>query len=106
MTKTVKDVLDQIKEEGIDFELVLPSNKFHRQIGMWSTHRFTPDGKMIDQAEFDARRGEWLPSDADEVYIKSLMHPVYERGKMASWIAPPIKGINGLPGDFEYVKLP
>jgi benzoyl-CoA 2,3-dioxygenase component B len=95
-----------IKEEGIDFELKLPSNKFHRQIGMWSTLRFTPDGKIIDQTEFDARRGEWLPNDADEVYIKSLMHPVYERGKMANWIAAPNKGINGLPGDFEYVKLP
>ena len=38
------------------------------------------------------------------MYIKSLMHPVYERGKFASWIAPPGKGINGLPGDFEYVR--
>ncbi len=95
-----------IREEGLDFELVLPSNKFHRQIGMWSTQRFTPDGKMIDAAEFDARRGEWLPDAADETYVKSLMSPIYERGKMANWIAPPLKGINGLPGDFEYVKLP
>ena len=95
-----------IKEEGLDFELRLPSNQFHRQIGMWSTLRFTPDGQLLDQAAFDARRGEWLPNDADETYIKSLMSPVYERGKMANWIAPPLKGINGLPGDFEYVKLP
>ena len=34
------------------------------------------------------------------------MHPVYERGKMASWIAAPSKGINGMPVDFEYVKPP
>jgi benzoyl-CoA 2,3-epoxidase subunit B len=95
-----------IKDEGLDFELKLPSNKFHRQIGMWAGTCFTPDGQLIDQATWTARRGEWLPTDADETYIKSLMHPVYERGKMASWIAPPIKGINGLPGDFEYVKLP
>jgi benzoyl-CoA 2,3-epoxidase subunit B len=94
-----------IKDEGISFELVLPSNKFHRQIGMWAEHRFTPAGEMIDDATWAARRGEWLPALADEVYIKSLMHPVYERGKFASWIAPPIKGINGLPGDFEYVRL-
>ena len=32
------------------------------------------------------------------------MKPVYEPGKMASWIAPPIKGINGLPEKFEYVR--
>lgn len=94
-----------IKDEGIDFEITLPSHKFHRQIGMWSTQQFTPAGEVIDAATFAARRGEWVPNDADELYIKSLMHPVYERGKMASWIAPPIKGLNGLPGDFEYVRL-
>jgi benzoyl-CoA 2,3-dioxygenase component B len=30
---------------------------------------------------------------------------VIEPGKMANWIAPPAKGINGLPEQFEYVKL-
>jgi hypothetical protein len=25
---------------------------------------------------------------------------------VASWIAPPAKGINGMPVDFEYVKPP
>ena len=33
-----------IKDEGVDFEIELPSHKFHRQIGMWSTQKFTPDG--------------------------------------------------------------
>jgi benzoyl-CoA 2,3-dioxygenase component B len=94
-----------IRDEGVQFELVLPSNKFHRQIGMWAGHAFTPDGTMIDRAAWDARRGEWLPSEADEVYVKSLMVPAFERGKMAGWIAPPAKGINALPGDFEYVRL-
>src|SRR3954463_5765146 len=78
-----------IKDEGIDFTLVLPSNKFHRQIGMWSGHHFTPDGEMIDEARWTARPGERLPNDEDEIYAKSLMQPVYEPGKMASWIAPP-----------------
>jgi benzoyl-CoA 2,3-epoxidase subunit B len=94
-----------IRDEGISFELVLPSNKFHRQIGMWSGQHFTLGGEMIDAATWNARRGEWLPNDADEAYIKSLMKPCIERGKMANWIAPPAKGINGLPEDFEYVKL-
>jgi len=94
-----------IRDEGLSFEMKLPSNKFHRQIGMWSTVRFTPDGEMIDQATFDAQAPAWLPTDADEVYIKSLMKPVYEPGKMASWVAPPLKGINGLPDQFEYVKV-
>ncbi|HMG56107.1 MAG TPA: benzoyl-CoA 2,3-epoxidase subunit BoxB, partial [Kofleriaceae bacterium] len=73
--------------------------------GMWSGHSFTPDGDKIDAAAFAARRGDWLPTAADEVYIKSLMQPVYEPGKMASWIAPPNKGINGLPGEFVYVRI-
>ena len=94
-----------IREEGIDFELTLPSNKFHRQIGMWSTACFTPAGEMIDRAEWDRRRGGWLPTEADERHVESLMHPVTEPGKMANWIAPPAKGINGLPEQFEYVKL-
>jgi benzoyl-CoA 2,3-epoxidase subunit B len=34
------------------------------------------------------------------------MQPVYERGKMAAWIAPPARGINGKPVDFEYVRIP
>ena len=94
-----------IREEGLDFELKLPSNKFHRQIGMWSNACFTPDGALIDRAEWDRRRAEWLPTEADEQYIESLMKPVVEPGKMANWIAPPAKGINGLPEQFEYVKL-
>jgi len=93
-----------IKDEGVDFELKLPSNRFHRHIGMWAGHCFAPDGTKLDETSWNAKRGDWLPSDADEAYIKSLMKPVFERGKMASWIAPPLKGINGLPGDFEYVK--
>lgn len=94
-----------IRDEGIEFELRLPSSKFHRQIGMWAGHCFTPDGQMIDAASFAAQRDQWLPSAADEVYIKSLMSPVYEPGKMASWIAPPAKGINGLANDFVYVRM-
>jgi benzoyl-CoA 2,3-dioxygenase component B len=94
-----------IKDEGIDFELKLPSNKFHRQIGMWSTVHFSPDGEMLDAATWAAKRGQWLPDESDEVYVKSLMVPVTEPGKMAGWIAPPAKGINALPQEFVYVRL-
>jgi benzoyl-CoA 2,3-dioxygenase component B len=33
------------------------------------------------------------------------MKPVVEPGKFANWIAPPARGINGKPIDFEYVRL-
>jgi benzoyl-CoA 2,3-epoxidase subunit B len=32
------------------------------------------------------------------------MKAVYEPGKMANWIAPPSRGINGKPIDYEYVR--
>jgi benzoyl-CoA 2,3-dioxygenase component B len=30
---------------------------------------------------------------------------VVEPGKMANWIAPPARGINGQPIEFEYVRF-
>ena len=33
------------------------------------------------------------------------MKPVVEPGQFAGWIAPPARGINGQPMEFEYVKL-
>ena len=50
-------------------------------------------------------RDRWLPTEADKTHVRSLMRPVYEPGKMASWIAPPMKGINDKPVDYEYVHL-
>ena len=94
-----------IRDEGLDVELRLPSNRFHRQIGIYADHAFAPDGAPISKDEWQARRDEWLPNQADEDHVKSLMQPVYEPGKMAGWIAPPAKGINGLPEAFEYVRL-
>jgi benzoyl-CoA 2,3-dioxygenase component B len=33
------------------------------------------------------------------------MKPVREPGKFANYIAPPARGINRQPADFEYVKF-
>jgi benzoyl-CoA 2,3-dioxygenase component B len=33
------------------------------------------------------------------------MQPVTEPGKFANWIAPPSRGINGQPVQYEYVRL-
>jgi benzoyl-CoA 2,3-dioxygenase component B len=32
------------------------------------------------------------------------MKPVTEPGKIASWVAPPTKGVNGQAFEFEYVR--
>jgi len=93
-----------IQRAGIPFELTLPHRGFHRAIGGFAGVRVSPDGRVVSQAEWDARRADWLPTEADEAFVGSLMHPVIERGKFASWIAPPARGINGQPIDFEYVR--
>ena len=49
-------------------------------------------------------KAAWLPTEADRVYVKSVQKAVYQPGQMAHWIAPPAKGINGQPQDFEYVR--
>jgi len=94
-----------IRKHGIDFELRLPHRAFHRAIGSFTEACVSPDGRVISQAEWDARHHDWLPTEDDKVYIQSLMQPVTEPGKFANWIAPPARGINGQPVDFGYVRL-
>ncbi|MEL3892624.1 benzoyl-CoA 2,3-epoxidase subunit BoxB [Ferrovibrio sp. MS7] len=93
-----------IKRAGIDFELKLPHRAFHRQIGQFAELRVDPQGHIISQAEWDARHHRWLPTEEDRLYVISLMHAVTEIGKYANWIAPPARGINNMPVDFEYVR--
>jgi benzoyl-CoA 2,3-dioxygenase component B len=95
-----------VAKYGIDFQFKLPHRAFHRAIGIFSGVKTTPDGKLIDEAEWTRRSGEWLPSDADRAFVQSLMAgAVVEPGKMANWIAPPVRGIDGKPLDFEYVRF-
>jgi benzoyl-CoA 2,3-epoxidase subunit B len=94
-----------IARHGIDFEFRLPHRGFHRAIGAFADVRISPDGRVLGQGEWDGRHREWLPTDEDRAFVGSLMHPVVEPGRFASWIAPPARGINGQPADFTYVRL-
>ncbi len=93
-----------IAKAGIDFELTLPSTQFHRAIGNFRDVNVDPDGNILSDADWQTRKGLWLPTGEDETYVKSLMHRVGDPGKVASWVAPPKKGINGRPEDFVYVR--
>ena len=95
----------QFERAGMAQRLVLPSPRFHRTIGVWAGVHCDPNGAIIDQSEFRQREGEWLPTEADRTFVKSLMRQVIAPGKMAGWIAPPERGINSLPIDYEYVRL-
>lgn len=94
-----------IAKTGISFELALPNEGFHRQIGVFAGKPINPAGEIISQESYDQLSSEWLPSEADGDFIQSLMAPVTEPGQFASWIAPPKVGIDNQPGEFEYVKL-
>ncbi|UQA58034.1 benzoyl-CoA 2,3-epoxidase subunit BoxB [Polyangium aurulentum] len=94
-----------LEEAGIKFRLTLPSRRFHRRTGIYAGLYFDVDGKPLSKEEWERRRDEWLPSEADETYIRSLMtKPIYDPKQMAHWIAPPPRGIKGRPVDFQYVQ--
>jgi len=94
-----------IKEHGIDFEFRLPHRAFHRKIGTFADVRVSPEGRLLTEAEWGPKKRQWLPTPEDEAYVQSLMQPVTERGKFATWIAPPARGVNSQPVDFDYVRL-
>ena len=93
-------ILEQV---GVNQRLSLPSPRFFRQVGVYTDFHFDPQGNALSADDFEKRRGEFLPTPEDLEYVTSLMQPVTEPGKMASWIAPPKQGIGGKPLDFEYV---
>jgi benzoyl-CoA 2,3-epoxidase subunit B len=92
-------------QTGIDYRLTLPHVAFHREIGEFRNVHATPDGELVDEAGWERGKDAWLPSKDDGDFIASLMTSVSEPGKFAGWIAPPARGIDNKPGDFEYVKI-
>jgi benzoyl-CoA 2,3-dioxygenase component B len=94
-----------LAEAGMSERLVLPNRRFHRHQGIFAGSHFDPQGNPISAEEWNRRQGEWLPSEEDRAYIKNLQgRAVYKPGEMANWIAPPPRGINAKPLDFEYVR--
>jgi benzoyl-CoA 2,3-dioxygenase component B len=94
-----------LERHGMSDRLRLPDRKFNRGIGMFSAMHFDPLGQPVPDEDWERRRHEWLPSPHDREYLLSIMAtPVYEPGKFANYIAPPQRGIKGLPLNFEYVR--
>jgi benzoyl-CoA 2,3-dioxygenase component B len=94
-----------IEKAGHSFRLTLPCTRFRRNIGNWAGVPTTPEGQPISAEQFGTQASNWLPSESDRAYILSLMQGVTQPGKMAAWIAPPDRGINNNPVDYEYVRL-
>jgi benzoyl-CoA 2,3-dioxygenase component B len=94
-----------LEKAGLPDHLRLPHKAFHRKIGSFAKSFVTPGGELVSEATWKAHEREWLPSDEDRAFVRSLMGRVTERGKYASYIAPPLRGINNQPADFEYVRF-
>ena len=86
--------------------LRLPDRKFNRDIGMYAGFHFDPNGvPLIAARSGSGARTSGCRRRPTSEYLLSLMAtPVYEPGKFANYIAPPRRGINQLPVDFEYVR--
>jgi benzoyl-CoA 2,3-dioxygenase component B len=94
-----------LKKLGVDRQIQLPNRKFNRNQGVCAGYKFNPEGELIDEATWTKMHTTWLPTAADREYVTSCMVKVVEPGKFANYIAPPQKGPNDQPIDFEYVKF-
>jgi len=95
----------ELEDAGLSDRLALPSDRFHRNIGLYAHQLIGFDGQFVSAEEHARQLTKYLPTDADRAYVSSLMVPVYEAGKMAGWIAPPTRGINSQPLDYAYVQF-
>jgi benzoyl-CoA 2,3-dioxygenase component B len=94
-----------IADQGIGFELRLPHRGFNRRVGEFSEYSISPAGELMSGSDWARMSAAWLPSEEDGDYTLSLMKPEHRAGYFAPWIAPPKAGIDGKPGDFEYVRI-
>ena len=94
-----------VARHDLDFEFRLPSRRFRREIGLHAGFHFDLEGGLVDEAAFENGCPSWIPTQEDRDHVESLMEPCLEHGKIAGWIAPPAKGIQGQPFEFDYVRL-
>ena len=89
-----------IAKAGFAVELKLPSERFNRKVGLWADMKFDPEGNSCSPEVVTVA----LPSEADRIYVKSLMIGVTQPGKCANWTSPPDRGINNMTFNFDYVR--
>jgi benzoyl-CoA 2,3-dioxygenase component B len=94
-----------IEKAEIDFKLSLPHSAFHRNIGIFADINADVNGNIISEEEWNTSINGWIPTAEDRAFVESLMVPITEVGKVAGWIAPPARGIQGKDPNFEYVKF-
>ena len=93
------------EKSGVSFRFTLPHIGFHRKIGNFAGHQISPEGQVLTPEAWQDRAAQWLPSEEDHAFVTSLMGRVIEPGKFANWIAPPARGVNNMPLEFDYVRF-
>jgi len=94
-----------LESHGVEYRFTLPHRFFNRNIGTSAGISVNPQGDVITESEWQSQQGRWLPTAEDQAFVGSLMNRVTEPGKIAAWIAPPVRGIDGKPWDYEYVRF-
>ena len=94
-----------LERAGLTHRLRLPHEGFNRRVGLYAGTHISPEGELMDEATWNSRAPNWLPSAQDRAAVASLMQPEYERGTFAGWIAPPPHGINDMGVEFDYVRF-
>ena len=94
-----------LESHGVEYRFTLPHRFFNRDIGTSAVISVNPQGDVITESEWQSQQGRWLPTAEDQAFVGSLMNRVTDPGKIAAWIAPPVRGIDGKPWDYEYVRF-
>jgi len=95
----------ELEKRDLPQRLYLPAPCFNRRVGAFANLPCDPAGNPLAREEYDRRRDEWLVTETDRSRVAELLMPVYAPGKIAGWIAPPARGVNGQPIDFAYVRM-
>ena len=94
-----------LESHGVEYRFSLPHRFFNRNIGTSAGISVNPQGDVITESEWQSQQGQWLPTAEDQAFVGSLMNRGTDPGKIAAWIAPPVRGIDGKPWDYEYVRF-
>ncbi len=94
-----------LESHGVEYRFTLPHRFFNRNIGTSAGISVNPQGDVITESEWQSQQGRWLPTAEDQGFVGSLMNRVVDPGRIAAWIAPPVRGIDGKPWDYEYVRF-
>ena len=94
-----------LESHGVEYRFTLPHRFFNRNIGTSAGMSVNPQGDVITESEWQSQQGRWLPTAEDQAFVGSLMNRVIDPRRIAAWIAPPVRGIDGKPWDYEYVRF-